>query len=191
MVPKIDAPTVAEHRAHVHERLIDAAEQLMRTGEPLTATAVSTAAGIARNSIYRYVDCVDDLRGLVVARYLPAWLAEVERALAQAASPADQVVAWVRVNLAQASASGHGWLMEASRATPSEPVEQAHLDMRNTVSHAWLQLLNGDVARAMIAGSLTMGVLEGGFRQLNQGAPAELVIELAGRAADGLVRSLS
>jgi len=75
-VPKIAAPTVAQHRAMVQRRLIDAAEEIMRSGEPekLTAGAVTAAAGIARNSIYRYVDSVDDLRGLVLARHLPAWI---------------------------------------------------------------------------------------------------------------------
>ena len=75
-MPKIAAPTVAQHRAMVQRRLIDAAEEIMRSGEPqrLTAGAVTSAAGIARNSIYRYVDSVDDLRGLVLARHLPAWI---------------------------------------------------------------------------------------------------------------------
>ena len=63
-MPKIAAPTVAEHREHIRVALIDAAEAILRAGEPLTAGVVSGAAGIARNSIYRYVDSVDDLRGL-------------------------------------------------------------------------------------------------------------------------------
>ena len=71
-MPKIDAPTVAEHRARVQQRLVDAAESILRDSpsQPLTAAAVSAQAGIARNSIYRYVDSVDDLRVLVIRRYL-------------------------------------------------------------------------------------------------------------------------
>ena len=67
-MPKISAPTVKEHRDQVRTRLIDAAENLLRDrgADGLTAGAVSSAAGIARNSIYRYVDSVDDLRGLDV-----------------------------------------------------------------------------------------------------------------------------
>ena len=113
-MPKIEAPTVAEHRAMIRSRLIDAAETIMRErpDSPLTAGAVTAVAGIARNSIYRYVDSVDDLRGLVVERYLPDWLRAVDAAMQAASTPAERVVSWVRVNLEQATmetaSSTHG-----------------------------------------------------------------------------------
>ena len=55
-----------EHRENVRTALVDAAESIVRTEgvDGLTAGAVTKAAGIACNSIYRYVDSVDDLRGL-------------------------------------------------------------------------------------------------------------------------------
>jgi hypothetical protein len=43
----------------------------------------------------------------------------------------------------------------------------------------------------MIAASLTMGILEGGFRQLNAGSPDHMVIALAQQAADSLVHGLA
>lgn len=195
-MPKIDAPTVAEHRAQVQARLVDAAEAILRSGQPdrLTAGAVSSAAGIARNSIYRYVDSVDDLRALVVARYLPAWLAAVDQAMAQSESPGDRVVTWVRANLEQAAASGHGWLMGAVRAVPhpsDENLDQAHTGMRDALSDAWFNLLNGDQQRSTLAAALTLGILEGGFRQLDAGQPVALVLDMGTRAADSLVRGLS
>jgi AcrR family transcriptional regulator len=184
-VPKIDAPTVAEHRAQVQARLVDAAEEILRSGQPdrLTAGAVSSAAGIARNSIYRYVDTVDDLRALVVARYLPAWLEAVDHAMAQAEDPGARVVTWVRANLEQAAASGHGWLMEAVRAVPhrsDETVDQAHSGMRD-----------GDEQLSTLAAAFTLGILEGGFRQLHAGQPVALVLDMGTRAAESLVRGLT
>jgi AcrR family transcriptional regulator len=196
VVPRIDAPTVAEHREHVQAHLVEAAEVLMRAGEPVTASAVSAAAGIARNSIYRYVESVDDLRALVIGRYLPAWMTAVEAAMDLAATPGDRVCAWVRTNLTEAGAAGHGWLMEAVRSHPTSnlaqtQVEEAHATMRETLGGAWVELLDGDAERAAIAASLTMGILEGGFRQLNAGSPERLVIELAETAAESLVRGLA
>ena len=195
-MPRIDAPTVAEHREHVQAHLVEAAEVLMRAGEPVTASAVSAAAGIARNSIYRYVESVDDLRALVIGRYLPAWMTAVEAAMDLAATPGDRVCAWVRTNLTEAGAAGHGWLMEAVRSHPTSnlaqtQVEEAHVTMRETLGGAWLELFQGDAERAAIAASLTMGILEGGFRQLNAGSPESLVIELAQAAAESLVRGLA
>jgi AcrR family transcriptional regulator len=195
-MPKIDAPTVAEHRAQVQARLVDAAEEILRAGQPdrLTAGAVSSAAGIARNSIYRYVDSVEDLRALVVARYLPAWLAAVDQAMAQSEDPGARVVTWVRANLEQAAASGHGWLMEAVRAVPhrsDETLDQAHSGMRDALSDAWFDLLDGDEQRSTLAAAFTLGILEGGFRQLDAGQPVAVVLDMGGRAAESLVRGFT
>jgi AcrR family transcriptional regulator len=195
-MPKIDAPTVAEHRAQVQARLVDAAEEILRAGQPdrLTAGAVSSAAGIARNSIYRYVNSVEDLRALVVARYLPAWLAAVDQAMAQVEDPGARVVTWVRANLEQAAASGHGWLMEAVRAVPhrsDETLDQAHSGMRDALAEAWFDLLDGDAQRSILAAAFTLGILEGGFRQLDAGQPVAVVLDMGGRAAESLVRGLA
>jgi AcrR family transcriptional regulator len=194
-VPRIDAPTVAEHRAAVQARLVDAAEEILRAGqaERLTAGAVSSAAGIARNSIYRYVESVDDLRAMVVARYLPAWLAAVDRALGESTDPADRVVVWVQANLEQAAAFGHGWLMESVRVVPHHSdasLEQAHAEMREALAASWRSLLNGDQGRTALACAFTVGILEGGFRQLDAGQPAGLVVDQGGRAARSLVDGL-
>ncbi len=195
-MPKIDAPTVAEHRAQVQARLVDAAEEILRSGQPdrLTAGAVSASAGIVRNSIYRYVDSVDDLRAMVVARYLPAWLAAVDEAMAQSEDPATRVVTWVRANLEQAAASGHGWLMEAVRAVPhrsDESLDQAHTGMRDALTEAWLDLLGQDRDRSALAAAFTLGILEGGFRQLDAGQPVARVLEMGTLAAEGLVHGLT
>ena len=85
-MPRINAPTVREHHEQVMTSLIDAAEQILREEGPgaLTAGAVSSRAGVARNSIYRYVESIDDLRGLVVERYMPGWFDAVQEAMGRA-----------------------------------------------------------------------------------------------------------
>ncbi|NNM47451.1 TetR/AcrR family transcriptional regulator [Knoellia sp. DB2414S] len=211
--PKIDAPSVAQHRAQVQERLVDAAEALLRSGEDgaLTAGAVSAAAGIARNSIYRYVDSVDELRDLVVDRYLPAWQDAVDAALAGVDDPVERLVTWVRVNLEQSSAAGHGWLMEAARTrhtpagdvapttrtTPTTPtqglasVDRAHTTMREVVGGAWEQLLGRRSKRAAVAATMTMSLVENGFRQLDAGHSPSVVIDVSTRAVAGMAESLT
>lgn len=196
-MPKIDAPTVAEHHARVQTRLVDAAESILRSGpsQQLTAAAVTSAAGIARNSIYRYVDSVDDLRALVVDRYLPDWMEAVSTALASASTPEQRVVAWVQANLDQAGATGHGWLMEAARAVSpnasiDEAVVQAHAGMRDSVSDAWHDLLGPGRDRVAMATALTVGILEAGFRQIDAGRPVRLVLQMGGDAATALVTAL-
>lgn len=196
-MPKISAPTLAEHRAAVRGKLVDAAEAAMRAGQahPLTASSVSAAAGIARNSIYRYVDSVDDLYALVLARYLPDWLAAVAGELDATSEPGEQIVVWVTANLRQAAHSGHGWLMELGRGSSVSPVttqlmDDAHKVMRDTLAQAWCRLID-DPANAQLAAGLTRGLLEAAFKQLDAGADAEAVILLSARATQALVSSLS
>ena len=196
-MPKIDAPTVAEHREMVRTRLIDAAEAILRASPTaqLTATEVSSAAGIARNSIYRYVGSVEELRGMVVERYLPDWLHAVVAAMDAATTSEDRVVTWVRANLEQAAESGHGWLMEAARSRSpdnsiDEVVAQAHTGMRERLTQVWQELLPTHPEHVPIATGLTVGILDAGFRQLDRGQPVDLVIQLGTTATRALVTSL-
>ncbi|MGJ6981227.1 TetR/AcrR family transcriptional regulator [Aestuariimicrobium soli] len=192
-MPRIDAPTVAEHRAIVRERLIDAAEQLLRSGQPegLTAGAVTKAAGIARNSIYRYVDSVDDLPALVLERHLPAWTRAVDEALAGVTEPGERIRRWVRANIDQAALTGHGWMMNAARTWKVSPAVQpvmdaAHASMRDVVGDAWHEL-TADEATAQASAALTRGLLESAFRQVDAGADPDLVARVSDRAVRGLL----
>ena len=190
-MPKIAAATVAEHREHIRGALVDAAEQILRAGEPLTAGVVSASAGIARNSIYRYVDSVDDLRGMVLARYLPAWDEAVAQALAPLPDPGDRIVAWVKVNIRQADSTGHSWLMDISRGpsashASAEVADHAHRILRDALGSAWLDLV-GDPEEARIQAALTLGLLQAAFQALDSDLPTERLVESTGNAARALV----
>lgn len=195
-MPRISAPTVAEHRSMVQQHLVDAAERILRSGEPdaLTASAVTAAVGIARNSIYRYVDSVDDLRGLVLARHLPSWLDAVEQELASIDDPADRIAVWVRANVEQAARSGHGWLMSLGQTTaPSEAtikvMESAHAIMRDVLANAWGKLVD-DRDVAMVGAALVRGLLDACFKQLDAGRDVELVARLGEESARRVVATV-
>lgn len=195
-MPKISAATIAEHREIIQTKLVDAAEQILLAGEPerLTAAAVAKAAGIARNSIYRYVESVDDLRGLVLARHLPSWLDSVEAALVDVTDPAERIVVWTAANLRESARSGHGWLMTMGRTDMSpvteEVMEQAHSVMRDVLAKALMELL-GDPHQARIAAGYIRGVLEAGFRMQDAGLPVDDVVDVAEKSLRGLVAGLA
>ena len=195
-MPRISAPTVAEHRTMVQQQLVDAAEQILRSGQPdaLTASAVTHAVGIARNSIYRYVDSVDDLRGLVLARHLPSWLDAVENELASIDDPADRIAVWVRANVEQAARSGHGWLMSLGQTTaPSvatiKVMESAHAIMRDVLFNAWGKLVD-DRDAGMVGAGLVRGLLDACFKQLDAGRDVELVARLGEESARRVVATV-
>lgn len=196
-MPRISAATVAEHRALVQRRLVDAAEEILRSGEPetMTAAAVTKAAGIARNSIYRYVDSVDDLFGMVLERHLPEWIDGVAAELASVADPTERITVWLRANLEQAERTGHGWLMGLGRnATLSDAtakvMDSAHAIMRDVLATAWTELAP-DAATARVGAGLTRGLLEAGFRQLDQDADLQRLVALSTAAARGMIASLT
>ena len=70
------------------EKMLSQISPLQQTESiALTAAAIAKRAGIARNSIYRYVTSVNDLRRLVIERYMPGWMAAVAAATAAVAAP--------------------------------------------------------------------------------------------------------
>lgn len=173
-MPRISAPTVKEHHQAVLTKLVDAAESILRTrgAASLTAGAVTAEAGIARNSIYRYVDHVDDLRGLVLARNLPRWTQAVDAALAPIASPRERLLEWVRVNLEQASVHGHGWLVEVARSVTLDQSLRDDLDE----AHATRDFLGKGLAELGLASmpiraEMIRSVVDAGFRVLDDGEP--------------------
>lgn len=184
-MPRINAASVREHREQVSTALVDAAERILRESgdtEALTAGAVATEAGIARNSIYRYVDSVDDLRGLVLARYLPQWGRAVAEAVAGVEDPAERIVVWSRANLEQAATSGHGWLMAVARgarlsADTKDAVDKVHDPFADDLVTSWGQV---NPERAQLGVELVRGMVDAGFRRLDAGEePAEVVRTVA------------
>ncbi|WP_455131026.1 TetR/AcrR family transcriptional regulator [Propionibacterium acidifaciens] len=161
-MPRINAPTVREHHEQVMTSLIDAAEQILREEGPgaLTAGAVSSRAGVARNSIYRYVESIDDLRGLVVERYMPGWFDAVQEAMDASEDPHEQLVAWAIANLEQATIAGHGWLMRIGegrlKPNAARTVGRAHAALYAGLDRLWGRI-NPD--RARIASIMTQGLL--------------------------------
>ncbi|MGO2741676.1 MAG: TetR family transcriptional regulator, partial [Cellulosimicrobium funkei] len=94
-MPKIAAPTVAEHRAAQLRTLLDAARDLIREdGSGLTLAAVAARAGLARSSVYQYFRSREELLDAVVADVVPRWSARITAAVATAASPEDAIVAY-------------------------------------------------------------------------------------------------
>ena len=168
----------------------------MRSGEPqrLTAGAVTSAAGIARNSIYRYVDSVDDLRGLVLARHLPAWIDAVAAELEAVDDPAERIVVWVRANLQQAARTGHGWLMGLSRSIAPSPATAKVMDDSHAVMRDAIASLGGPRQGPHAAADRrrTDPRSPGGwFPPADTGMPVDVVVDLGEKAARGLVAGIT
>jgi len=99
-VPRIQAPTVAEHRARQREAILDAARALLaENGESPSLAAAGARAGLARSSVYEYFSSRDDLLAAVVADVLPAWAGRIVDAVNAAPTPGERVWAYVTANV--------------------------------------------------------------------------------------------
>jgi AcrR family transcriptional regulator len=100
-MPRIEADTVAQHRARQRAALLRAAEQvLIEDGyERLAFAAVARRAGLARSSVYEYFTSRDDLVAALVEEVLPRWLTRLGEQMARARTPRTRLVAYIRAQL--------------------------------------------------------------------------------------------
>ncbi|GGR08206.1 TetR/AcrR family transcriptional regulator [Streptomyces pilosus] len=189
-MPKIEAGSVREHRAQRLARLIDAAEELLEEGgvEALTAGAVAARAGIARNSIYRYFNSIDDLLELVVTREFPAWIDAVEQAIASETTPATQAAAYVRANLEQAARGTHGWRAALSRGSLSpsarERVRNLHISLHEALARVVREL---GQPQPELTVAVVQAVVDACIRRVDQGDDLTTVSNFAVEATRRLL----
>lgn len=175
-MPRIDAPTVAEHRARQQAALVEAAEELLRDGGwgALGFDALGRAAGLARSSVYEYFGARDDVALAVCERAFPRWRERVGAAVAAAGDdPLAQVTAYVTAQLDMVVAGEHRIARELARA----PLEAATRARIGALHHGWLDLLDAPLAALGVAAprrvaALVQGVVEAATRQL-EAAPSE------------------
>ena len=100
-MPKISAPTVAEHRANRLRALLEAARDLVAEQGPdaLTLSALAAQVGLSRPSLYEYFRSRDDLVAAMVEDELPRWIEELENEVHRYLDPAQRIAAFVRAQL--------------------------------------------------------------------------------------------
>lgn len=177
------------HRQIQITALIDAAEEIMfAEGEQtITASAVARRAGMARNSIYRYVNSIDELPAHVLARHLPAWLRAVESELEKYAHPRERILAYIAVNLRQCGRSGHGKLMAIARNLSPEALAQvkgAHELLAAMLRRECSAL---DPSGADLTAAFIQAVLEAGMDQIAGGEDVERVVRRAAAAVGAII----
>lgn len=189
-MPKIEAGSVREHRAQRLAQLIDATEAILDEGgvEALTAGAVAARAGIARNSIYRYFDSIEDLLELVVTREFPAWIDAVEQAIAAETTPEEQAAAYVRTNLDLAARGTHRWRAALSRGSLSpsarERVRSLHTSLHDALDRVVRELGHPQPALTV---AVLQAVVDACIRRIDQGDELTTVSDFAAEATRRLL----
>ena len=134
-MPRISAPTVAEHRAAQHRALLDAARAILAedSAQPPSLAAVASRAGLARSSVYEYFRSRQDLLDALVADVFPRWSARVADAMTAAGTPGDRVLAYVDANLRLVADGEHAVARALAAVAPGQ-----HLDASSRAMHEQL-----------------------------------------------------
>lgn len=171
-MPKIQAATVAEHRAMQRRAILDAARDLLARGgnRAPSLAEVAERTGLARSSIYQYFGSKDDLLEAVIADTFPRWAAYVEARTGEASTPADRALAYVDANLHLVASGEHAiarglaafarpeFLAESSKVLHDQlrtPLDEALADLGCDDPGAMGELIQAVVQRASL-------MLEGG-----------------------------
>ncbi|MFI9509928.1 TetR/AcrR family transcriptional regulator [Nocardia sp. NPDC052566] len=189
-MPKIDAPTIIEHRANQERALLDAARDLLLSGGPqaVTPSAVGAATGLARSSVYKYFHSGEEILTRIVSDAFAEWGAQLRDTVERAETPAGRIDAYVRTTLALAASGTHriavlggslprdeGSREQLTRAQHevTAPLRAALADHGNPDPDLTATLIDGALARAM-------DLLDAG-RSANEIIPA--TVAFVGRAA--------
>ncbi|MEV6813460.1 TetR family transcriptional regulator [Micromonospora sp. NPDC051296] len=135
-MPRINAPTVAQHRAERRRALLAAARTLLaeEPGHAPTLAAVASRAGLPRSSIYEYFRSRDDLLLELVREVLPNWSRQVTEAMAEAGTPGERVLAYVATNLRLVAEGEHALAAALIESVPGDEVNASSRRMHEQMS---------------------------------------------------------
>lgn len=147
-MPRINQPSVPEHRAAQHRAVLNAAERLIVDSDGKVPTIVEVAAevGLARSSVYLYVASGKDLIIQLLLQAIPAWLDSLTAELDRVGSdPAERLAAYVRVTLKLFVEGSHGPLMSAASTLPETFTDERVQESHNGLDPALRELLGDEV----------------------------------------------
>jgi AcrR family transcriptional regulator len=189
-MPRIDAPTVAEHHSRRRSDLLAAGAALLAEGgvDAVTLAGVGAATGLARSSVYQYFDSAPALLAAVVEDVFPRSTAKLRRAVDRAATPEAKVDAYVGAVLDLATDPAHRSLYALAGAGLPEHcrarIGELHQEQFAPLREAVTQL---GVADAELTTHLLLGVLQSATQAVVEGAPRARVKRVVLRLVhDGL-----
>jgi AcrR family transcriptional regulator len=178
-MPRITAPTVAEHRARRYRALLEAAREIVLTDGPqaVTPAAIGARAGLARSSVYKYFPTSLEILVRLLEEVFEQWIARLEEVMAEQATPAGRVTAYVRAFLEFASGDEHR-VADAIGFTGLPPeaaarIRARHDELTEPLRRALADL--GDPAPEVTM-ELMVGTLNAATRLIARGRPKEQII---------------
>jgi len=179
-VPRISAPTLAEHRARQREALLTAATELLVSQGPaaVTPAAVGAAAGLARSSVYQYFSSSGAILAAIIEESFPRSSAGLRAATEGLSDPLEIMEAFIRELLHQAAQGAHrpATALRGAELPPEcfDRLDELHEEQIAPFRAALMQL---DLPAPRVTGLLVGGMLQAAVAAVDGGADAEAVTE--------------
>jgi len=181
-VPRITAPTVAEHRDQRRADLVAAGQELLVTkgSDAVTMTAVAARAGLSRTTVYEYFTSTDELVAVVLSDQMVPWQEALRQRL-HAAPPEtgdlDTVRIYVEVAMGLVADGHHSLVVLLTMDTLTEDVRHrlsaAHAAVAAPVGKALAQIGIRDVDQAT---NYVHAAIEAAARRITPGQDARAEI---------------
>ena len=180
-VPKISAPTVAEHRERQLRTLLHAGRDLVTEQGPaaLTLGALAQRVGLSRSSVYEYFRSRDDLAAAIIEDALPRWAGEIEEELARHDGLEDKLGAYVRHQLRMLTDGQHAAAVAlSSHALGEETRDRIREEHERLLEPLVRALREAQVPEPETRARLVQGIVNAAA-QLEGGEPDESVARTA------------
>lgn len=175
-VPKINAPTVAEHRVLQRNTIVAAAKAIIAEQgvASITPRSVGQRAGLARSSFYEYFPSRDDLLAAVALEAFEKWAAALWEAMEPATTPQARLHAYVNATMRMTKSDEHCLATALLDADLSPRSRDALMQMHDVLVRPLHSLLEDlgvtDLRESMV---LVQGVMASGMRLVGQGVDPE------------------
>lgn len=177
-MPRISAPTVAEHRSRQLAALLNAAGELVAEHGPaaLTLTTLARRAGLSRPGVYEYFRSREALVLAIVEDELPRAAERIRQALDAAGPGLDaQLHAYVRAQLEMMRNPRHAAVIAlAGQALPTTDVQRVLDGHRVLTTPLVAALTDAGTAEPQLRAELIQGVVEAAARRIQQSGEAEV-----------------
>ena len=193
-MPKIQAPSIAEHRELRRHQLISAAMELALEGgaEAVTVSAVAHKAGLSRSSIYEYFSSSADLIADLVVEELDYYTARLAEAIKGATDPFEKIELWIAEGLRYVEDGRHMLVKSLNTvSTPEYRKEEIALGHRRLISPLRQALSETGIKEIASAAAFLQSVTDSASTRIDAGNEAELEIQNAVTFALAGLRALA
>ncbi len=178
-MPRISAPTLAEHHARQRRVLLDAATAILETDgfAALTPAEVGRRAGLARSSVYQYFGSAAEIVAAVVEEAFPRANAALAVALAGREDPIERIDTYVATTLRLGAEGAH----RVAAALASAELHEACLQRLRQLHEEQAQPLFAavrdlGVPDPELTATLLGGLVQAALKCIEHGGPAEVTI---------------